>query len=218
MWVNNRGERFADESTALNHYESVNALLRQPGRISYALFDEQTKQRIIADGPIKLRLGVLHGLNKEDLADIDKEIRDESGTERVKISDSWDEIAAWIGASSQVLRNEIDNYNRCCDAGHDSLFAKDRVYLWPLRTSPYYAVRCRTTIIGSLGGIKIDHTMQVLDQNDIPIRGLYAAGTDAGGWESDTYNAHLSGTALGFPLNSGRIAGENAVQYVNRSH
>ena len=32
MWVNRRGERFTDESTAFNHYESVNAILQQPGQ------------------------------------------------------------------------------------------------------------------------------------------------------------------------------------------
>jgi fumarate reductase flavoprotein subunit len=56
--------------------------------------------------------------------------------------------------------------------------------------------------------------MEVVDKEDNAIPGLYAAGTDAGGWESDTYNVHLSGTTFGFPLNSGRMAGENAAQFV----
>jgi len=43
---------------------------------------------------------------------------------------------------------------------------------------------------------------------------FYAAGNDAGGWESDTYNYVLSGTALAFAINSARIAGENAAGYV----
>jgi fumarate reductase flavoprotein subunit len=56
--------------------------------------------------------------------------------------------------------------------------------------------------------------MEVLDRADNPIPGLYAAGVDTGGWESDTYNAVLSGTTFGFALNSGRIAGENAAVYM----
>ena len=46
--------------------------------------------------------------------------------------------------------------------------------------------------------------------------GLYAAGSNAGGWESDTYNAMLPGTAFGFAITSGRIAGENAVRYAGK--
>jgi hypothetical protein len=34
-------------------------------------------------------------------------------------------------------------------------------------------------------------------------------------WEGETYNVYLSGSGLGFALNSGRIAGENAAQYVS---
>ena len=45
--------------------------------------------------------------------------------------------------------------------------------------------------------------------------GLYAVGAGAGGWESDTYCLELSGSAFGFALNSGRIAGENAADYVS---
>jgi fumarate reductase flavoprotein subunit len=56
--------------------------------------------------------------------------------------------------------------------------------------------------------------MEVLDLKDRPIQGLYAAGVDTGGWESDTYCARLSGSTFGFAINSGRIAGENAAGYV----
>ena len=55
--------------------------------------------------------------------------------------------------------------------------------------------------------------MEVLDKNSNPIPGLYAAGSDTGGWESDTYNAVLSGTTFGFAINSGRIAAENATTF-----
>jgi fumarate reductase flavoprotein subunit len=56
--------------------------------------------------------------------------------------------------------------------------------------------------------------MEVLDSEDNPISGLCAAGVDTGGWKGDHDNAILSGTTLGFAINSGRIAGENASEYV----
>jgi fumarate reductase flavoprotein subunit len=57
--------------------------------------------------------------------------------------------------------------------------------------------------------------MEVLDHQFKTIPGLYAAGSDTGGWESDTYNVVLSGSTLGFAINSGRIAGENAARFVS---
>jgi fumarate reductase flavoprotein subunit len=57
--------------------------------------------------------------------------------------------------------------------------------------------------------------MEVLNDQDKPIPGLYAAGVDTGGWESDTYCIILAGATFGFAVNSGRIAGENAAKYVS---
>ncbi len=68
---------------------------------------------------------------------------------------------------------------------------------------------------GTHGGIKINDCMEVLDAQGKPIPGLYAAGNDAGGWVSDTYCYILSGTALSFAINSARIAGENAADFVS---
>ncbi|OGO44284.1 MAG: hypothetical protein A2137_03950 [Chloroflexi bacterium RBG_16_58_8] len=52
--------------------------------------------------------------------------------------------------------------------------------------------------------------MEVLDAGDEPIPGLYAAGACTGCWETESYCYPLTGHLVGFALNSGRIAGENA--------
>jgi fumarate reductase flavoprotein subunit len=212
VWVNKKGERFVDEVMGYNHWESGNALMRQPDRISYSLFDERIKRRVIEEGIIKgWGLRVLSGTK---LTDLGKKLQMEVGEGRVKIAASWDEIAEWIGIKPAVLKATIDEYNAFCDDGYDKLFAKDRRYLEALRTPPYYAIRCHPSFMSTIGGIKINHRMEVLDHQDNSIPGLYAAGVDTGGWETDTYNAILSGTTYGFSMNSGRIAAENAAGYV----
>jgi fumarate reductase flavoprotein subunit len=65
-----------------------------------------------------------------------------------------------------------------------------------------------------MGGIKINYHTEVVDARSNPISGLYAAGDAAGGWEADTYCMVLAGSAFGFAINSGRIAGENAAGFV----
>jgi fumarate reductase flavoprotein subunit len=139
----------------------------------------------------------------------------QTSKEFVEIFDSLEELAGWIGIAPAELKAEIDTYNENCDRGRDSLFTKDRRYLIPLRTPPYYAIRWSASIINTIGGIKINERTEVLDKQDNPIPGLYAAGVDSGGWESMTYCWLISGHAFGFAVYSGRIAGENAVGFVN---
>ena len=214
IWVNKKGERFADETITFSFPECGNAVDRQPDKLSYALFDGKIKRNIIEEGIIRGILHVPHLLPQTKLTELERELQLEADKGRVKISDSWDEIARWIGVAPQVLRTTIDKYNSSCDQGYDEIFAKERRYLVALRTPPYYAIKCYSSFLGTIGGIKINHHMEVLNHQDNPIPGLYAAGTDTGGWESDTYNPVLSGSTFGFAINSGRVAGENAAIYV----
>jgi len=217
VWVNKRGERFADEGIAFYFPERGNVVIRQPEKTSYSLFDDRIKQKIIEHGLIKgYRLGVIPaGIA---LPDLDRELRLQAQKGMVKMSVSWDEIAKWIEVAPELLKATINEYNSFCDQGHDDIFAKARKYLVPLRTPPYYAIKCCLSYLGTIGGIKINQRMEVLDRQDNPIPGLYAAGSDTGGWESDTYCLSLSGSTFGFALNSGRIAGENAARYVLWEH
>jgi fumarate reductase flavoprotein subunit len=112
-----------------------------------------------------------------------------------------------------ILKTTIDEYNADCDLGYDSLFLKDRRYLEALREPPYYAVKFHQTLLDTMGGIKTNHQMEILDHEDNPIPGLYGAGVCVGGYTSAAYCYMLSGTMFGFALNSGRIAAENAVKF-----
>lgn len=212
LWVNQRGERFTNEATSFHFFECVNAMLRQPGKISYTLFDESIKRSIIENGMIK-GMGLGGGFTVR-IKDIEKDLQKQIDKGKVKIANSWDDIARFIGANPEIIEATVAEYNAFCGQGYDALFAKDRKYLLAIRTAPFYAIRCNPAFLGTIGGIKINHHMEVLNQQDEAIPGLYAVGVDTGGWESETYNAHLSGSTFGFALNSGRIAGENAAKLV----
>jgi fumarate reductase flavoprotein subunit len=130
------------------------------------------------------------------------------------MANSLDEIARWIGIEAAVLENTVSEYNSACDSNYDPVFCKDRRLLKPVRNPPFYAVKGHSSVCDAIGGIKINERMEVLDADDNPIPGLFAGGSAAGGWESDNYCYEMSGHALGFALNSGRIAGENMVEYI----
>jgi len=218
LLMNNKGERFCDENI-LSHFEKGNPLSRQPGNICYALFDKTIIQNILGEGLQRpgwlLDRPVIYFQPEIDPAELENEIMSQADNGCVITSNSWDKIADWVGAAPDVLEKTIEEYNAYCDRGQDELFAKDWKYLLPLRNSPYYAVKCILGFHGTIGGIRINHRMEVLNQEGNPIPGLYAGGTDTGGWFGDTYpGTHLPGIAFGFAVNSGRIAGENAYEFL----
>jgi fumarate reductase flavoprotein subunit len=210
LWMNKRGERYTDESKALIECEVINAVLRQPGKLNYTLLDEELKLWILEDVNMH-GTGFIQDISANEL---EAYLRLQAKSGHVKIANSWSEIARWMGAIPDVLTSAVEEYNSFCDRGHDALFTKEQRYLTPLRTPPFYAIRTSPVWIGTIGGIKINERMEVLNKHGKPIKGLYAGGVDTGGWESETYNLILSGSTFGFAINSGRIAAEQAVDYV----
>ncbi|MBP2656144.1 MAG: Succinate dehydrogenase/fumarate reductase, flavoprotein subunit [Firmicutes bacterium] len=205
IWVNKNGERFADESK-LN---ATNSWYRLPHKTCYILLDEAMKNRIIKNGPVKMP-DFMIGLDL--FAGLDDELKDQEAKGRVKISDSWDELAEFIGADPEVLKATVDEYNSFCDKKHDDMFVKNPEYLTPLRTGPFYVAKSTLAMLVTRGPLKVNTKMELLDTNDDPIPGLYAAGVDIGGTDSDTYASGVACHSIGWSLSSGRIAGENAAK------
>ena len=218
IWVNKLGQRFIDEYAGKMIFESGNAILRQPDKVMFTLFDSEQRKLMEtitppAPPPTKPKAGE-KAPPMPDFADLGKTLETFEKRGVVKIADSWEPIAEWIGADPAVLAKTVETYNDCCDHGHDREFAKQRKYLSPLSRPPFYAIRGVTTYLDTMGGIKINTGMEVLDTNGNVIPGFYAAGVIADGHQSDTYCSEMAGAALGFAINSGRIAGENAVGFV----
>jgi fumarate reductase flavoprotein subunit len=140
-----------------------------------------------------------------------------NGSQEVFVADSLEDLAQQIGIDVPVLAATVDEYNRFCAQGRDELFAKEGRYLRPLLGPRFYAVRGRAVFLGTMGGLRVDEKLEVLDKKDDPIPGLYAGGFDAGGMYGDSYPIKSSsGLASAFALNSGRIAGRNALEYLAR--
>ena len=75
---------------------------------------------------------------------------------------------------------------------------------------PFYCCKQYIGAYGTLGGVLINHNMEVMTDDYKVIPGLYCVGTDACTIYGDSYNYCIPGNTMGFCLNSGRIAGENA--------
>lgn len=208
--VNRHGQRFYNESQGMGE----DAIVRQPGNVCYTLFDREIVRAISRTGPLRSGMPGEPETPEDRLPGLEKAMRQlQAGKDFLEIFDSWEEAAGWMKLAPEVLRTGVDEYNTYCDRGRDPLFAKDPEFLMPLRTPPYFVIRWSATVINTIGGIKINERTEVLDKQDGPIPGLYAAGVDSGGWESPTYCWLISGHAFGFSVYSGRIAGENAARF-----
>jgi fumarate reductase flavoprotein subunit len=206
--VNKDGERYFDESISLNYNpdDSTNTLRRQRGKEYYALVDSG----IIKDAQKGNKTQAGMGGMPVDLKDMPKGL----GGVAEKKADTWEEIAEFIGADPNVLKETVERYNSFCKKGYDNDFFKDKKYLRPLNTPPYVAIRGRHGCQTTFGGIKINHRTEVLNNQDIPFKGLYAVGDCAGSWAPLTYSHRYPGSAGSFAVCSGFIAGENAAKYI----
>ena len=209
VWLNTRGKRFIDESLGHDHHLTSHAVARQPEGVCFTVFDDRMMETMRAEkrSPevnLKNFRGGPRRLTGDEAKAMEKPLR---------MFDSWTELAHWMETDPKILETTIEEYNISCDQGLDPVFSKGGEYLKPLRTPPFYAVRWCPTFPNTVGGIKINEHMEVLDKEEKPMPGLYAAGVDTGGWVSETYFIKLSGYAFGYAVNSGRIAGENAAQF-----
>jgi fumarate reductase flavoprotein subunit len=217
LWVDPRGERFCDEGMAFFDTSLGNINARFKEGYTFSLFDDSIIRRLREKGMIRN----IDPRNPPGTWPGDFDQRLAQGLEKaageVFSAGSIKELALKIGVSPEVLQATVDEYNNFCQKGHDDLFAKNPQYLWPLSGKTFYAMKAHTACLGTLGGIKINHKMEVVDKKERAIPGLYAGGNDAGGMWGDSYCMDTSsGASSAFAINSGRIAARNILQYLGR--
>jgi fumarate reductase flavoprotein subunit len=214
LLVNLLGQRFMDEGVMHNTTFTGNAIAVQKDKTAFLIFDEAIKTLMETKGFDSV--GVVFPALKAQ--NIDAAIKNafEKGYRELFVADSLDELASKAGIDPEGFKKTVEEYNGFCAKGHDDLFNKNYELLRPIKEPKFYAARLLPSGYGSLGGIKINEKTEVLDKKWNKIPGLYAAGTDACSIYGDSYVFVLPGNTMGtmgFALNSGRIAGENAAEY-----
>jgi fumarate reductase flavoprotein subunit len=210
IMVNMLGERFVDET--VDAMQVGKALRKQKDGCAVIIFDEDAKNDFIKTGwdwlPGDMPFSRATGFDE----DLKKALS--QGLNSVIIADSLEDLAGKTGIDLQGLRNTLDEYNRDCENKQDRFLYKSPKYLRQIKQPKFYAVKVFPGGFGTLGGIKINYKTEVLTKDFTRIPGLFASGQDACSIYGDIYNMALPGNTLGFAINSGRIAGENAVEYI----
>jgi len=215
LWINKLGDRFMNEATFKFPYVG-NALTEQPDQMMYTLFDEDSKKSLQEKG-LDLGMGVYVPTGTK-LVDIDADLESGMKNGQVFVADSIMALAEQIRVDPKALAATVEEYNEFCDRRKDDLFGKPSRYLYPIRTAKFYAIRGYASATGTIGGVKINHKAEALDTDFRVIPGLYVAGNDAGGFYGDSYEATSSGGTMGFAINTGRIAGESALDFIAKQN
>ena len=217
LWVDPRGRRFCDEGICFYDTSGGSVNSRYPNGYTFHILDDSIIDRLATygiekEGAMERKPGAtLHDVHKI----IDAAL--ERGSSEVFAGDSVAALAEKSGMDPAILTATVEEYNSFCAKGHDDLFAKKPIYLRPLKGPRYYAAKVWTTMLGTKGGIRVNEKLEAVDKTDTPIDGLYAGGFDAGGVQSESYPINAAtGLSSAFAMNSGRIAGRNAVEYIRK--
>lgn len=212
LLVNLQGERFFNEEFFENSTYAANAINIQKDRCAFMIIDESIKRQYLKRGVDVVSMV----LNQETIDGFDEQMQTaiSQGNPYLFVADTIEELAEKTGINCANLLDTINDYNDACEA-RDEAFGKKPEYMRPIRKAKYYAGKFFPGAYGSLGGIKINHKTEVVTQDFEVIDGLYAAGTDTCTIYGDSYMFLLPGNTMGYALNSGRIAGENASDYIN---
>ncbi len=125
--------------------------------------------------------------------------------------DSLEAIAEAYDVPLDALKEQMDSYNACVEAGEDAEFGKLlNADAKPVANAPYYVTRTWPKVHHCMGGLKTTtDTCQCVDAFLNPIPGLYAAGEATGGVHG-ACRLGCNGTLD--CLVNGRIAGQSAAQ------
>lgn len=144
-------------------------------------------------------------------------------------ADTPEDLARKLQIDAAALAETIRSFSQHAREGRDPEFhrgqsAYDRYQgdenhtpnpaLGPLDQGPYYAVRIYPGEIGTYKGLKTDVNSRVLDQDNQPIAGLYAAGNDQSNVFGGAYPG--AGATLGPAVTFGWIAGRDIARRAGR--
>jgi tricarballylate dehydrogenase len=194
--VNLKGERFVDEGADFRNYTYVKygrAVIGQPRRTAFQVFDQK----------------VLHLLREE------YRIREVTKAE----ANTFEELARKLEIDVAGLVKTMTEYNAAVmkdvpfnpavkdGKGTRGLAIDKTNWAQPLDTPPYVGYAVTTGITFTFGGLKIDDAGRVIDCEQRPIPGLFAAGELVGGL---FYHNYPGGAGLMAGAVFGRIAGRSA--------
>ena len=181
------GRRYHNEVTNFS-YGAI-ALLQLPDHIAFSVWDSQ------------------YAYIQDKWETFGCTVNDENNVEAGSYwkADTIEELVDMMGFTGQARENaikSINDYTRYAEQGCDEEFHVAPSALHPIKTPPFYATRTRfgmnaMTFLCVTGGLRTNEYMQVCQDDDTPIDGLFNTGIMTGDYYAGTYNFVMPGQNLG---------------------
>jgi 3-oxosteroid 1-dehydrogenase len=172
IYVDSIGERFCNEANS--YVEVGKAMYARKAVPCWLIFDDGYRRRYANGKSLPGRLP------REWI---------EQGV--VTRADTIEQLASGIGLDAVGLANTVRRFNANAARGEDPEFGrgesaynrclgdpgyKPNSALGPLNRAPFYATKIYPSDVGTCGGLVTNENAQVLNDEDVPIPGLYATG------------------------------------------
>lgn len=200
IYVNKLGQRYVDENAALGVL--TDKTVEQPDHIAYIVMDAKAWKEYVAKS-LEDKLVP----NEETLMTWTKIVN--NGRPVMAVSDNLADAAKTMGVDPEGLAKTVAHWNDMVKAGKDTDF--NRKITGGLGEGPYYIVEQKVRYQTTLGGLKADADLRILDKAGKPIPGLYGAGCVVGGANgADSLTAMMNSWAIV----SGVVSAESAVKSI----
>ena len=200
IYVNKLGQRYVDENAALGVLTDMT--VAQPDHIAYIVMDAKAWKEYVRKS-LEDKLVP----NEETLMTWTKIVN--NGRPVMAVSDNLADAAKTMGVDAEGLAKTVAHWNDMVKAGKDTDF--NRKITGGLGEGPYYIVEQKVRYQTTLGGLKADADLRILDKAGKPIPGLYGAGCVVGGANgADSLTAMMNSWAIV----SGVVSAESAVKSI----
>ncbi|ASG78930.1 flavocytochrome c [Lactobacillus pentosus] len=182
--VDQQGKRFVNE---LDTRKNVTAAIDQLGGTgAYLIFDRGIRDRVKA-----------------------VEFYDHIGL--VKTGADLAALATEAGLDADTLKQTVADWNQAVANHADTAFNRTTGMDRDIAKGPFYAIHIAPAVHYTMGGVGINPATQVLDKQDQPINGLFAAGEVVGGLHG---NNRIGGNSIAETVIFGRQAGQQMFKYL----
>ncbi len=202
LLLNENGERFSNELAL--HSFSGRQILNQPGGHAFAIWGTNYAEDngpwyvdgLCTDPPLTAA---------EMLESWDIDAADEYFLK----FDTLEEMVDALGLPAEAALASIERYNALCEAGVDEDFMKRADQMIPLKDGPFYGMEVQGRFLTVLGGLRTNESLQVCQDDDTPIEGLYNVGTMIGDYFANTYTFLMEGANYGNCVTFGYLLGRD---------
>jgi succinate dehydrogenase/fumarate reductase flavoprotein subunit len=196
--LNKEGQRFMNESST-SVYAGYTIQCQSENAV-YTVFDSDFIHHWDTWNGLGVnmeKLGLQPQTADEKMAEIEAGVEDGSFVKGDTVEDV---LAQLEGIDVQTAKTTIERYNGFCDSAHDDDFHKTDKYLMKIEKGPFYGAFNTigpSQFLTITGGLRTSEKMEVLDEENKPIEGLYNVGTGVGDGFGTFYNFRVPGQNLG---------------------